>query len=112
MFVLTIGSTEGSTRLTEAAHIISFPAMLIAEAALIMTAFRLMVMYYPGERAKWGRYTREKPLTYGLVFLLFSMEMALWSAAWVLGTARCVFYMYLKASSRIKLAHIHARRYI
>ena len=90
MYVLTINSTEGSKRLAEIAHLISFPALLTAEVALIMTAFRLLVMYYPSERAKWGRYTRERPLTYGLVVVYVSMEMALWSAAWVVGMERCV----------------------
>lgn len=92
MYVLTINSTGGSARKAEIAHLISFPAVLTAEVALIMTSVRLLVMYYPGERARWGRFTKEGPLTYGLVVVYFSMEVAVWSAAWSLGMARCVSY--------------------
>lgn len=38
--------------------LIGFPALLTAEIALVMTAVRLLVMYYPNKRAKWGRYIK------------------------------------------------------
>lgn len=72
------------------ATLISFPAIISAEMALIMTAVRLLVMYYPSERARWGRFTREVPLTYGLACAYASMEIALWSAVWSQDLIRCV----------------------
>lgn len=90
MYKLTIASMDESTRREEIAGLISFPALLAAEAALIMTAVRLLVMYYPSERARWGRFTKEGPLIYGVTFLYVSMETALWAAAWSQGLTRCV----------------------
>lgn len=92
MFVLTLTWAEEPTRKAEIATLISFPAIITAEIALIMTAVRLLVMYYPSHRAKWGRFTREKPLTNGLACVYISMEMVLWSATWLQDLTRCVRY--------------------
>eukprot|EP00752_Nemacystus_decipiens_P009711 g8672.t1 len=90
MYVLTVNSTEVSTRRKEIAHLLSFPAMVTAMVALIMIAVRLLVMYHPIERAKWSRFTTELPLAYGLLFLYISMELVVWSAASSLGMASVV----------------------
>lgn len=68
--------------------LIGFPALLTAEIALVMTAVRLLVMYHPRTRAKWGRYTKEKPLACGLGLAWVLMETAVWAAAWSVGIAR------------------------
>eukprot|EP00903_Cladosiphon_okamuranus_P014587 g13528.t1 len=84
-FFIVMRVTEESTKPAEIAHVISMPALLTAEVALILTAVRLLIMYYPSERARWGRFTREKPLAYALVALYILTEMSAWSAAWRLG---------------------------
>lgn len=90
MYALTINATEESTKPAEIAHLISIPALLTTGVALILAAVRLLVMYYPNERARWGRFIRDVPLAYGLVALYISMEIAVWSAAWNQGMTRCV----------------------
>ena len=54
-----------------------------------MTAARLLVMYYPRKRARWGRYVKEKFLIRALGSLWVLIEIAVWSSAWALGISRC-----------------------
>ncbi|CAN0048897.1 unnamed protein product, partial [Ectocarpus sp. 12 AP-2014] len=69
-------------------NIIEFPALLISEFALVMSAVRLLVMFFPKLRAKWGRFTRERDLVYGLVCAYILMEGALWSGVAAVGVSR------------------------
>ncbi|CAM9672494.1 unnamed protein product [Ectocarpus sp. 8 AP-2014] len=71
----------------ELTSMIEFPALLISEFALVMSAVRLLVMFFPKLRAKWGRFTREKDLVYGLVCAYILMEGALWSGAAAVGVS-------------------------
>lgn len=68
--------------------LIEFPALLIAELALVMSAVRLLVMFFPKLRAKWGRFTKEKDLVYGLACAYILMEGALWSGVAAMGVSR------------------------
>lgn len=69
--------------------LIGFPALLTAEMALVMTAVRLLVMFFPDKRAKWGRYIKEKFLVRVLWVSWVLMGTAVWSAAWSMGIPRC-----------------------
>ncbi|CAM9451617.1 unnamed protein product, partial [Ectocarpus fasciculatus] len=82
MYALVVG------RHLEILHLVAFPALLIAEIAVILTALRLFVMYYPSTRAKYGRMTREKPLACGLAATYLLLETVVWLAAAVQGTTR------------------------
>lgn len=68
--------------------LIGFPALMTAEIAVIMTAVRLLVMYYPSKRARWGRYVKETFLIRALGGLWVLIEIAVWSSAWALGVSR------------------------
>lgn len=68
--------------------LIGFPALMTAEIAVIMTAVRLLVMYYPTKRARWGRYVKETFLIRALGRLWVLIEIAVWSSAWALGVSR------------------------
>ncbi|CAN0469339.1 unnamed protein product, partial [Ectocarpus sp. 12 AP-2014] len=72
----------------EILNLIGFPALLIAEIAMILTALRLFVMYYPSTRAKYGRVTREKPWACGLAATYLLVETVVWLAAAMQGTKR------------------------
>lgn len=69
--------------------LVGFPALLAAEIALVLIAVRLLVMYYPSKRAKWGRYIKEIFLIRALVLAWVLMEMAVWSAVLPMGISRC-----------------------
>ncbi|CAN0003379.1 unnamed protein product [Ectocarpus sp. 6 AP-2014] len=73
----------------EILNLIGFPALWIAEIALILTALRLFVMYYPSTRAKYGRVTREKP--WASIYLL--VETVVWLAGAAQGTERVAVIM-------------------
>ncbi|CAB1099917.1 unnamed protein product [Ectocarpus sp. CCAP 1310/34] len=77
----------------EILNLIGFPALLIAEIAVILTALRLFVMYYPSTRAKYGRVTREKPWACGLAATYLLVEMVVWLAAAMQGTKRVAVVM-------------------
>ncbi|CAM9594329.1 unnamed protein product [Scytosiphon promiscuus] len=70
------------------ACLIAYPAQLTAEIALVLIAFRLLVMFYPAKRAKYGRYIKEKPLTRGLACAYALMEVAVWVSAAAEGIPR------------------------
>ncbi|CAM9539921.1 unnamed protein product, partial [Ectocarpus sp. 8 AP-2014] len=72
----------------EVLNLVGFPALWIAEIAVIMTALRLFVMYYPSTRAKYGRVTREKPWACGLAATYLLVETVVWLAAAAQGTER------------------------
>lgn len=71
------------------AALLGYPALLTALVALVMTAVRLLVMYYPSQRARWGRYVKEAVLIRALGCALVLMEVGVWSAAWWFGISRC-----------------------
>ncbi|CAN0262453.1 unnamed protein product [Ectocarpus sp. 12 AP-2014] len=77
----------------EILNLVGFPALWIAEIALIMTALRLFVMYYPSTRAKYGRVTREKPWACGLAASYVLVETVVWLAAAAQGTERVAVIM-------------------
>ncbi|CAN0003311.1 unnamed protein product [Ectocarpus sp. 6 AP-2014] len=87
MYGLVVG------RNLEILNLIGFPALWIAEIALILTALRLFVMYYPSTRAKYGRVTREKPWACGLVATYLLVETVVWLAAAMQGTKRVAVVM-------------------
>lgn len=90
MIEYTVQWAEEEYRERMAVSLISFPALVTAELALVMTAVRLLVMYYPTLKASWGRYTKERPLVLVLVCGYAAIEIALWSAAGSVGLSRLV----------------------
>lgn len=79
---------EGTVRDNGFLDLVGFPLTVICLIAMVMTAVRLLVMYYPKKRAKWGRYIKEKPLVWVLGFALVFMEVVVWYAAWTQGVMR------------------------
>ena len=63
-------------------------SLLAADTAVAMIVVRLLVMYYPSKRARWGRYVKEKTLACALGCAWVLMEIAVWSTAWSLGISR------------------------
>lgn len=79
---------EGTVRDNRILDLVGFPALVAALIALVMTAVRLLVMYNPSTRARWGRYIKERSLFRALGFALVLMEVAVWSAASTQGVTR------------------------
>lgn len=63
-------------------------SLLAADVAVVMMVVRLLVMYYPSKRARWGRYVKEEFLVRVLGCAWILMEIGVWSAAWALGVPR------------------------
>ena len=73
------------------AHIVDlvmFPAVWAAQAAVVLMAARLVVMYYPVQRVKYGRCTKENRLVRLLGYTFVLTEAAVWATAAALGTSR------------------------
>eukprot|EP00903_Cladosiphon_okamuranus_P016954 g15629.t1 len=68
--------------------LLGYPTVLTALIALTMTAVRLLVMYYPSQRARWGRYVKEKVLIRALGCSWVLVQVGVWSAAWWVGIPR------------------------
>lgn len=62
-------------------ELIGSPASLIAIGALLAWAVRLLVLYDPTKRKRWGRYVREKPIAYALCLAYGGMEAVIWVLA-------------------------------
>eukprot|EP00752_Nemacystus_decipiens_P009744 g8702.t1 len=117
--ILVWDEDEGTVRDNGLLDLISFPPTVAALIAMVMTAVRLLVMYYPNKRAKWGRYIKERPLmwTLGLVWAL--LEIVIWYAAWKQGVTRIgdlietirVLYVIVVVVTALclgfKLRHVH-----
>lgn len=69
--------------------LLGYPTLLTGLIALVMTAVRLLVMYNPSQRARWGRYVKEMFLIRALGCAWVVMEIGVWSAAWWVGVSRC-----------------------
>lgn len=79
--------------LGESAHanivdLVVFPAVWAAQAATVLMAARLLVMYYPVKRAKYGHCIKEKRLIRLLGYTFVLTEAAVWATAAALGTSR------------------------
>lgn len=86
--VLVWDEDEGTVRDNGLVDLIGFPPVVAALIAMVMTAVRLLVMYYPSKRAKWGRYIKEKPLMWSLGLVWVLLEIVVWYAAWRQGITR------------------------
>lgn len=60
----------------------------VALTATIAWAVRLLVMYDPMKRRKWGRYTNEKRIFHGLIWTYVLIEVTIWASACVFGLQR------------------------
>ncbi|CAM9540169.1 unnamed protein product [Ectocarpus fasciculatus] len=69
-------------------ELIGSPASLVAIGALIAWAVRLLVLYDPMKRKRWGRYVREKPIAYALCLVYGGMEAVIWVFAALFGSDR------------------------
>ena len=65
--------------------IIGLPAILAAEGMATMRAVRLLLMYFPSKRKKWGSIPKEASVLRVMVSVFALMQIAIWSAAAVYG---------------------------
>lgn len=86
--VIVWDEDEGTVRDNGLVDLIGFPPVVAALIAMVMTAVRLLVMYYPSKRAKWGRYIKEKSLMWSLGLVWVLLEIVVWYAAWRQGITR------------------------
>lgn len=57
----------------------------VSVGAIIAWVVRLLVMYDPIKRRKWGRYTNEKRMFRGLVWTFVLLEVGAWASVGVNG---------------------------
>lgn len=82
-FFLGIGIEEGAFDLA------LMPMLLtLYTGAYIMRGFRLLVMYNPHLRKRWGRCVKETVITRTLVAAWFVLEVLVWSASSIFGIQR------------------------
>lgn len=60
-------------------NLVTLPAIWVAQAAVVFMAARLLVMYDPVKRFKYGRYTNEKHLFRCLMCLYVLVEISWWA---------------------------------
>lgn len=56
--------------------------------ATIAWVVRLLVLYDPIKRKKWGRYTNERRMFRGLICAYVLIEIPAWASAYVFGLQR------------------------
>lgn len=61
--------------------IITLPLDWVAQAAVVLMGARLLVMYYPLQREKYGRYINEKRLVCVLISFYVLFEVSSWTVA-------------------------------
>ncbi|CAN0386227.1 unnamed protein product, partial [Ectocarpus sp. 12 AP-2014] len=66
-------------------RIIFGPATLVSTGAVIACVLRILVMYDPVKRRKYGRYTKEERMFQALVWTFVLLEVGAWSTACVTG---------------------------
>lgn len=87
-YFLTLVLVFGYTSHAHARTILLSPAWVVAEVATLLMAFRLLVMYYPSKRIRYGRCMNEKRLLRGLGYAYILTEGACWVAVAALDGAR------------------------
>lgn len=68
--------------------LIGSPASLLGTIALIWWAIRLVVLYDPTKRNKYGRYIKERSVVRALCWAYVGMEVVIWTAAASYGVNR------------------------
>lgn len=82
-FFLGISVEEGPIDL------IFLPMLLtLYTGAYVMRGFRLLVMYNPHMRARWGRCVKEAAIVRTLVASCVVLEIVVWSASFIVGVSR------------------------
>lgn len=82
-------------------NIITFPMTWVAYVSTILVAARLLVIYYPANRTRFGRYTNEKRMVRGCTYAYALTEISWWlTATFVSKTiiAKVVFILICWAS--------------
>lgn len=67
-----------SLKWIEAASMIGGPASFISGCALIAWAIRLVIMYDPAKRKRWGRHVKEDAMFRALVWLYAAIQGVVW----------------------------------
>lgn len=62
-------------------NIITFPMTWVAYVSTILVAARLLVIYYPANRRRFGRYTNEKRMVRGCMYAYALTEISWWLTA-------------------------------
>lgn len=78
----------GTTSAFDAQTLITAPALWVGNGALIAWVIRLLVLYDPSKRKRWGRYVNEKGIARALCWTYGGMEAVFWAAVAVYGMAR------------------------
>lgn len=72
------------------------PAMLtLYTGAYIMRGFRLLVMYNPHMRSRWGSFSKELYMVRALVISCVVLEGIIWTASYVVGIRRSACKVYI-----------------
>lgn len=65
--------------------------------AYVMRGFRLMIMYHPHLRKRWGRCLKEAVISRNLVVSCVVLEIIVWSSTYIVGISRYVDVVYTEA---------------
>lgn len=61
--------------------LLGLPMVVVAELMVIMRGYRVLLMYFPEKREKWGSIPKETSIIKIVVSAYVLMEIAAWSAA-------------------------------
>lgn len=96
-FILGIGIEKGVIDL------FLLPILLtLYTGAYIMRGFRLLVMYNPHMRKRWGRFVKEAAIMKTLVVSCVVLEVIVWVASSIFGIPRSGFLQYVNMELRSK----------
>jgi len=88
-------SLSGDVRRSDIGGVLCLPGQIVVDVAILLTALRLLVMYFPAHRVAYGRFVNEKRLFRGLVFVYASMEVSCWIAVGAFGVAKVASVLLL-----------------
>lgn len=69
-------------------ELVGSPASLVSVGALVAWVIRLLVLYDPKKRKRWGRYVRETSVARTLLWAYWGMEAVIWMVASAYGINR------------------------
>lgn len=77
--------------------LITVPILWVGNGALIAWMVRMLVLYHPKKRKRWGRHVNEKRVARALCWTYFGMEAAFWIGVALYGIER-----WLRSHGRVK----------
>ncbi|CAN0191666.1 unnamed protein product [Ectocarpus sp. 4 AP-2014] len=70
------------------AQLIGSPVSLIGVLALIAWVFRVIALYDPKQRKRWGRFIKDKRIARALCWTYGGLAVVIWASAYVYGIDR------------------------